>query len=447
MFHLHCHPIVPVVVLTLAGCVHVHTDGPTPPEASSVPEIKRARETKDKLQREARELQKTGNELDAITARISEHRVLTSTGSVETLMKGLIETTASLRQSAKAILDKGPQYIEKIDSFANTLQTSPETFTKAAKLFRTFADLEAYADIADDHRQVATLFENLATRTEKWGGTLAKRYDRDQLLETLQYIRHQERFLDRMQAGLQAQDCSSAEMEALLRNIETYTKRFEQFRAQIRDINAAFRGIEAATATKAQEASTRRVFSDRPAPDPDPKKSPPESIALRPPPPVIKPEGAPEQPSSNAPVHSSSATPRAITPQNVVTTAEVPGNAQAPTQPQPTPASSLAAGTSAIATMQPAPQHNPSTAPWAHRPGNTATQHPSNTQSHNSTAQFASRQYSPQRVPVNSQSAATAYNPYRLAQEPKVLTDAVLDELGRQAHEGSQGVRSLPSRH
>jgi len=239
-----------LTVVSICGCVTVKNDDPTPPEVNSVPEIRQARETKDTLQREARELKEIGDGLDAITSRISEHRIAVGSGSVDTVIKALIQTTSALRQSAQDILERGPQYIAKIDTFAGTLNSAPAVFAQAAALFRTYADQEPYAEVADDYRQVATMFDNLASRTQNSSGTVQKRYDREKLLQTLQFIKHQERFLSRLEAALYAQDFALSEIESLIRDIDAHARKFEELRSQIRDLNAAFRNVEAVAATQ-----------------------------------------------------------------------------------------------------------------------------------------------------------------------------------------------------
>ena len=270
MFRQQPHAATLVLVVALGGCVNVQRDAqekpvesklpdqPDPtkkPEASELPEIKAARETTDRLRRQSRDLGEFGSQLDTITTRMAEYRVLISSGSLDALIKGLMQTTASLRESAKVILERGPQFIVKIDGFSSTLETAPGTFGKAAALFRSFADEEPYADVADDYRQFAILFDHLTTRTQTYNVTLVKAYNRDQLLETLKYIRHQERFLERVEAALSVQDFELREVEALIRQIETYTSKFETFRTQIRDLNATFRGVDALT-TKPQPTRT-----------------------------------------------------------------------------------------------------------------------------------------------------------------------------------------------
>lgn len=242
--------VVSIIVLALGGCVTVKTDDPATPEANTVPEIRQARETQSRLQREAREVKDIGDGLDSIATKISEHRVLTGAGSVDTLIHSLIQTTSELRQLAKDILEKGPQYIARVDSFTATLKDAPDTFRKAAALFRAFANDEPYEDLADDYREVATMFDNLASRTQHSSGMVHKQYNREELLRMLQYVRHQERYLDRLEAALYAQGFGFSEIEALVREIDAFSSKFEKLRSQVRDLNAAFRDVEAVATTQ-----------------------------------------------------------------------------------------------------------------------------------------------------------------------------------------------------
>jgi chromosome segregation ATPase len=238
------HIVTVAMITALSGCINVHTDSEKLPEALNVPAIKEAYQTKVKLQRNVQELKQIGRDLDAIQTCVSYQRFTIPYGSTDTVINSLIESTRSLRDSAKAILEKGPQYIEKVDSFAATLEAAPATFSGAAKLFRSFAGEEAYADVAEDYRQVAVLFENLATRTEQSQTKFRELYNREALLETLQYIRHQERFLNRLEAALYAQGPGLKEIEGFLHEIENYTSKFEQLRTQIRELNSSFRNLD-----------------------------------------------------------------------------------------------------------------------------------------------------------------------------------------------------------
>ena len=127
-------------------------------------------------------------------------------------MKKLIESTQSLRQSPKAILDKAAQYVpDKIDTLSGTLQTAPDCFTNAAKLFRTYADAEPYAKLAESYRQVAvrcasTILPPLSVPT-------VPRYDRTttgrRFSTPWSTFRHEELFLDRLEAALRVQEIAS----------------------------------------------------------------------------------------------------------------------------------------------------------------------------------------------------------------------------------------------
>ena len=234
--------ILGLLVCITNGCVNVTVDPKGMPDSLNLPAIKAARETKTKLQNDTQELNNMGKELDSITTNISMQHIVIPTGPADMVIKSLIESTRSLRESAKEIIDKAPRYIEKVDNFSATLNTAPETFTKAAQLFRCFAEQEPYKDVADDYRQVAILFENLATRTQSSQTSFRARYDRDALTETVKYIRHQERFLDRFEAALYTQGPELQELDAFLHQIENYSKNFEKLRTQIRELNTAFRG-------------------------------------------------------------------------------------------------------------------------------------------------------------------------------------------------------------
>jgi hypothetical protein len=241
--HIH-HVTVAALFIVFTGCVRVETESKRLPDAMNLPAIREANQTRAKLQSNVQEARQIGNELEAITSEISRQRITLQSSTTDKAIKNLIETTQKLRESALAILEKGPRFLDKIDSFSTPLATAPATYAKVAKLFRKFADEEPYADVAKDYRQTAVLFDNLAVRTEAGGATLHKRYNREAIMETLRYIRHQERFLDRLEAALRSQDFEIRELEKFLDEIEIYVKKFEQLRTQIKDLNAALQGLD-----------------------------------------------------------------------------------------------------------------------------------------------------------------------------------------------------------
>jgi K+/H+ antiporter YhaU regulatory subunit KhtT len=244
MSYLFHYTAAAAFIITFCGCVKVETESQKLPDAINLPAIQKANITKTKLQRDVLEAKEIGNELETITTDISRQRITLQSSSTDTAIKNLIESTQRLRESAKAILEKGPRYVEKLDSFDNDIGDAPTTFKNAAKVFRAFAEEETYADLAKDYRQVALLFENLAARTKTDSSTFRVRYNREAILETLRYICHQERFLDRLEAALRSQDFDLRELESFLDEITNYAKKFEQLRIQIQDLNTALHKIE-----------------------------------------------------------------------------------------------------------------------------------------------------------------------------------------------------------
>jgi hypothetical protein len=244
MFIYFHRTVVASLLITFTGCINVHSDAEKLPESINLPEIQEARKTGVKLQRDARELNEIGNQLYTTTTNISCQQIALSSDSPDAVIENLIATTQALRESAKTILEKAPQFIQKVDEIFGPLGTAPQSFTNVAKLFRSFAAEEPYADIAEDYRQVATLFDNMAIQTQEGTKKLQQNYNRDALLETLKYIRHQERFLDRFESVLRLKQAGLWGKEPFHEEIETYIKKYEQFRAQIRGLNEAFRNLD-----------------------------------------------------------------------------------------------------------------------------------------------------------------------------------------------------------
>jgi hypothetical protein len=228
-----------VLLLAVAGCRHVDKDAEKLPDAIKLPAIKEALKMRESLEHDRLEI----TQIDGRAAHIAAQHLVLPTGGPDALVKTLIESVHSLRESAKVILDKGPSFLDKIDSFSSSLYEAPEKYTAAAELFRRFAEEEPYADVAEDYREVAKLFDNLAANTETSGTYFYQHYDRDAIAETLTYIAHQARFLDRFEAALYAQGCAPSEIEAFIRDIEQYSKRFEELQAQIRSINTTFQRL------------------------------------------------------------------------------------------------------------------------------------------------------------------------------------------------------------
>ena len=95
------------------------------------------------LEDEKRQTTSLGAELRAASTSIATRPVALSSLSSRDIIQREIEITQSLRQSAKVILEKGPLFVEKIDRLSGRLQSAPECYLVAARLFRKFADEES----------------------------------------------------------------------------------------------------------------------------------------------------------------------------------------------------------------------------------------------------------------------------------------------------------------
>jgi uncharacterized phage infection (PIP) family protein YhgE len=255
---LQCAAVSMVFVMTMDSAV-VRAQDTKFPESINLPAIQAAYQTKLALRRHLAQLDDAGRELDAIAKAVSINRQAMLPGMTETMTENLIQSIRSLREVAKAILDKAPQFIENIDNFSTTLDAAPKTFAEAANLFRTFADEEPYRELADDYRQMASLFDRLAAKSAEGKSALNDRYNRAALLQTIAFVRSQERFLDRSEAAFYAVD-SQREIDAFLAQLEGYAKRFEQFRVDIRELNAVFQTLDG------QPAETPPEITESPKP-------------------------------------------------------------------------------------------------------------------------------------------------------------------------------------
>jgi hypothetical protein len=299
MLRIIPYAVVTALFVTFCGCIKVETDAARLPDAVNLPAIQEANQTKTKLQYDIREAKKVGQEVETTALEISQQRITLQSSPTQVEIQNLIESTQKLRLSALAILEKGPRFLEKIDIFSGTLKTAPSTFSTAAKLFRSFAEEERYKDIADDYRQVALMFDNLASRTETTGTALKKHYNREAILETLQYIRHQERFLDRLEAALRSQSFEDRELERFLDEITDYARKFDELRGQIRDLNTALSSFD----EKPAASKTQPPKSTATAAPPKPPLVTPLPVV----PPKTPPEKMPEDPLPKFPEPSKTA--------------------------------------------------------------------------------------------------------------------------------------------
>jgi tetratricopeptide (TPR) repeat protein len=209
-----------------------------------IPEIQHAVDVRQSLEDEKRQTTSLGAELRAASTSIATRPVALSSLSSRDIIQREIEITQSLRQSAKVILEKGPLFVEKIDRLSGRLQSAPECYLVAARLFRKFADEEAYAEIAEHYRQVAVLFEKLAARDSSHGATLRKQYDRAAIVELLKYVREQEQYLDRLEAALRVTQINADDMDDFIKQIAAYSKAFEDFQRNIRELNKVLGNLD-----------------------------------------------------------------------------------------------------------------------------------------------------------------------------------------------------------
>ena len=216
------------------GIVHSSERATATLATMNEPEIAKAAQARTNLEQQKQDAQRIVKEMQDTAAAITLPRLALQNRPSEEIIRCLLDTTRLLRKKAKAILAKAPQFLEKIDGLTNTLQSTPDTYLAAAKLFRSQADKELYAKMADNYRQIATMFEKFAERDRNDKTKLGKNYNREAIVQLLQYIKHQERFLEHLQAVLEVMQIGDTEMDAFLKEIAAYTKAFEDFEQEIR---------------------------------------------------------------------------------------------------------------------------------------------------------------------------------------------------------------------
>lgn len=262
-------PIFALATVTNLSCIHIHSDPENAPDALRVPEIKEAYQAKKAIETQTAVVKNLGNELDGIVTQVSFQ--VPSANAADPKAR-LIAAVRALRDAAREVLDKGPRYLDAIERLSTDMRAGRRSFGGASKLFETFAAEEPYEAIADDYHQIALLFAELSRRCSTAENEFIEKFDRAAFLETLQYIRHQELLLDRFEAALTAafEDPELLEIQSLVAQINAYTKRYEAFRVQIRDLNRLVPLLE-------QEPSTPNSGSEHPDSDssaPEPTPSP-----------------------------------------------------------------------------------------------------------------------------------------------------------------------------
>ncbi len=140
----HYYPIaIASLLIPVGGCLTVQSNPSSLPDAMKIPEIQHAVDVRQSLEDEKRQTTSLGAELRAASTSIATRPVALSSLSSRDIIQREIEITQSLRQSAKVILEKGPLFVEKIDRLSGRLQSAPECYLVAARLFRKFADEES----------------------------------------------------------------------------------------------------------------------------------------------------------------------------------------------------------------------------------------------------------------------------------------------------------------
>ncbi len=234
MFSLHTLFVL-ILSISFPGCIYI-SDPKDAPEAFQNPEIKKAYRDKEAIAAQVAVFQKASEELhEHVNGASSQLMQVQDTGTRAHFMT----TIRSLRQQAQEILDNAPRFLEAMDQLSADIGQGRQSFSAAAGLFETFAAEEPYESIADDYRQIVKLFTTLAERCETAQTQILAKHNRAEFLESLQFIRHQERLLNRFEAALLTtfDDTDLEEVERYLMQLSSYAKEYEGFRGQIRDLN------------------------------------------------------------------------------------------------------------------------------------------------------------------------------------------------------------------
>ncbi len=259
-----------VLVAMNSGCFYINTDPKDAPEAFRIPEIKKAYQDKKAIESQSVVVKQLGQELDGLVTNTSSHVPIIS--GVNTRSE-FISTVQSLRREAQVILDSAPKFIAAVDRLSTDMSEGRQSFSAAAKLFETFAAEEPYEGIADDYRQIVKMFTTLSERCETAQSQIIDKHDRAAFLETVQFIKHQELLLHRLEAALLAtfENADVLEVQQYLAQLTSYTKRYEDFRLQIRDLNrlvpmlqAPSTGLPAAPENQKSQKTPPAAASDSP---------------------------------------------------------------------------------------------------------------------------------------------------------------------------------------
>lgn len=237
-----------VAIAGSTGCIYINSNPENAPDALRIPQIRQAYRAKEAIQKQGAVVKQLGNELDGAVTRIAYQVPHMQSNDAKTQ---LIAAVRSLRDSAREVLDRGTKYLDALERLSTDMQTGHRSFSGASKLFETFAAEEPYQAIADDYRQLAQFFAELSRRCNTAQTKFIEKFNRAEFLETLQYIRHQERLPDRFEAALVAafDDPELLEIQDYLAQLNAHAKKYEAFRVQIRDLNRLIPLLEQAPAS------------------------------------------------------------------------------------------------------------------------------------------------------------------------------------------------------
>ena len=182
------------------------------------------------------QVKQLGDELDGLVTKSSSQVPIVN--GVNTRSEFIL-TVQALRREAQVILDNAPKFIDAVDRLSADMREGRQSFSAAAKLFETFAAEEPYESIADDYRQIVKMFTTLSERCETAQSQIIEKHDRAAFLDTIQFLKHQELLLHRLEAALLAtfENADVLEVQRYLAQVTSYTRRYEDFRLQIRDLN------------------------------------------------------------------------------------------------------------------------------------------------------------------------------------------------------------------
>ncbi len=209
--------------------------------------------------RESRQVEKDIVEREAKVAEQQKQLLAALEGAVENYDPKQFETIDSVVQNmrpavrqlhtvATQLINHQDGYAADLLSLREAVDRAPDVYRNASKVFKDYAEHEAFAEIKDDYKNLSEIWRLMAEEIERRGE--AVKAEEKQLADFKKYLEHTNRFLERLDQHLASlpQTTSDAERALHVAHMRRYVEGFESLRKSLHAFHDKLAAVPAANA-------------------------------------------------------------------------------------------------------------------------------------------------------------------------------------------------------